>query len=344
MKNFTFLVAIVCIAFVSFGTVSAQDGTVYTDDFSTGHDYLTDGFDGTIWQGILLNDTVLGSTGMGAAELSVLNTNDDPGVLTYTSARTAWSTVADNGALLYRNIKSGADFEMSVKIVDGDFLSFGLEALVEYFMPGLMVKVKDETTYVLVQAFDIYDWGAIYGVRDIFPAEGMAEENWIKDDDSANPVSIASYPYIKLEKYGNEFIGYYSADGEIWYEIYTAVKPEVEGKDLQVGLYSATYTTNSATVKFDDFKLIDYDETSAIKKVSTSSPVSSYSTNSRVIVRNNSGESMGSVKLYSIDGAMVYSAKAIDAQRIEIPVSNNGIYIMDATVNGNRYTQKVVVR
>ena len=113
---------------------------------------------------------------------------------------------------------------------------------------------------------------------------------------------------------------------------------------MQVGLYSATYTANEATILLDDFQLIDYDENSAIKKISSSSPVNVYSVSNRVVVNNKSDELATSLKLFSIDGSMVYNAKALNAQRIEIPVANKGIYIMDVTVDNSRYTQKVVVK
>ncbi|MBN1925412.1 MAG: T9SS type A sorting domain-containing protein [Prolixibacteraceae bacterium] len=330
MRNFTLmLIALLIVAF----TANAQEGTAYTDDFSAEIDYLTAGVDGTIWDGILLNSG-LWDMGEIVAEITALNTTDNPGTLTFASMNSHWAVGSDNGAAIYRTVKNGADFEVQVKIAGGDFLSFGLAELVPYHMPGIIAKVADDTTFILIQVFDIQDWSAVIGMRDIVPAGDLLQENW------QTGFTLADNPYIKLEKYENLFTGYYSADGVVWNEIYSVEKPEFAGKDIQVGLYSATYTESVGTVHFDDYSMVDYNEPGAVNVAKELSLKAFYSNGA---IRVSSSSNLGNVKVYRTDGSLFLSRANVNSSQLSIPVQNKGIYLLSCESAGEVQTQKVLV-
>lgn len=337
MRNFTLTLCVLAVVMLFATGLKAQDGTTYTDDFSVARDYLTEGVTGTIWDAVVVNDTLWGN-GV-AAEITSLNTNDLPGALSFSAINSSLAWGADNGAFIYKTVAGGADFEAQVKIVGGDFISFGAEQ-VFYFMPGLIAKVANDTTFVLLQAFDVLEWGAVYGVRDIIPAEGLQQENWVSQTEEATDLKVAEYPYMKLEKYESTFTGYYSNDGMVWHEIYSVDKPEFAGKDIQVGLYCASYTDAEGLVQFDDYSMVDYNENSSAAQFEATEPSAFYS-NHEITVNTSSKSNISSVKLYSIDGALRYSNNNVNARSLSFPVNNSGMYILVSETAGKVYTQKI---
>lgn len=344
MKKFTFLTIALLVALLSVNVASAQDeGRLFEDDFSVAHDYLADGTEGTIFDGFMINDTIWGAYGI-LGEVTSLNTSENEGGLTFAGFNTHWAWGADNGAFLYKTInEAGGDFEVQVKIVGGDFPSLTGLDLVPWFMPGLMAKVEGDTTFTLVQSFDMPVWGAVHGVRDIVPAEGNAQENWISMDENGDTLTIANCPYIKLEKYETTMTGYCSRDGEVWIKIYEVEKPEYAEATIQVGLYHASYEANPATVIFDDFKLTDYSSFVDVDDKNLADLLQVSYSNKVVKVKNSSMTTIDKVELYSITGALVYSSNNQSDSEISIPVEKNGIYILRAQSNGNRFTKKVSV-
>jgi len=333
MKNSTLKLLFMAVTFLAASTVFAQEGKTYTDDFGVAHDYLTSDVAGTIWEGILLNTG--GNATETEAEITALNTTDKAGELSLTTINSAWDGGNDRGAALYRTVKGGADFEMQIKISGGDYLSLGATARLDYLMSGLIAKVKGDTTFVLIQAFDVSEWSAVIGMRDIDAAEGFAEENW-----KFEGLTLADFPYQKLEKYGETFTGYYSADGVAWEEIYSVEKPQFTGKDIQVGIYSATYTANEGHVIFDDFSMIDYNENVSANSIKSPSTLKAFYRNNSIVVDNGSRDVISSVKLIGIDGAVKFS-KNVNSTSLSIPVSQKGMYVLVSEIGGKSYSQKI---
>jgi hypothetical protein len=333
MKNFTLHLFAFVVALFATTFIFAQE-TTYSDDFSVAHDYLT-GVEGSIWDGVLLNNG-LNSTDM-EAEITALNTSDNAGALSFATINSYWDVFHDGGAALVRTVKKGADFEVQVKVVGGDFPSYGATQ-VNYLMAGLIAKVKGDSTFLLIQAFDIPKWNAVIGMRDIDPAEGLLEENWLYDG-----ITIKDFPFQKIEKYGTTFTGYYSADGSIWNKIYTVEKPQFEGKDIQVGLYCATYTTSEGRVIFDDFSLIDYSEPSSVIEVKASQSIKAVYHDQKIVVANSSNKAINSVKLYATNGAVIYNYNNISSPSFSIPVTKNGLYILVSESEGKTFSQKIAV-
>jgi hypothetical protein len=333
MKNFTLKLFAFVVALFATSFIFAQE-TTFTDDFGVSHDYLT-GVDGSIWETVLLNDG-LNMSGAEAA-ITALNTSDTEGALSFATTGSYWDVMHDGGAALVRTVKKGADFEAQVKVVGGDFLSFGATQ-VNYLMAGLIAKVKGDSTFELIQAFDVVGWKAVIGMRDIDPAEGLGEENWLYDG-----ITIKDFPYQKIEKYGNTFTGYYSADGAIWNEIYSVEKPQFEKKDIQVGLYCATYTTNEGRVVFDDFSLTDYSEPDAVINLNATNTVKASYKDQKIEVTNSSNKTINNIKLVSTNGAVIYNSRNINSSAFSIPVSKNGMYILVSECEGKTFSQKIAV-
>ncbi|MBP1669333.1 MAG: hypothetical protein H6Q21_1699 [Bacteroidetes bacterium] len=138
MKKFTFTLSLLT-AFMLLTTTSFGQMT-WTDDFSTSHDYLTAGVTGTIWDRLIMNDTIEGS-GAPVGVVDLLDTDDEPGTLTITSSSTYWATPNCNGVLLCKVIPANKDFTAQVEIVGGDLTSWN--GPIDYICPGLLVRNPD---------------------------------------------------------------------------------------------------------------------------------------------------------------------------------------------------------
>jgi hypothetical protein len=89
-----------------------------------------------------------------------------------------------------------------------------------------------------------------------------------------------------------------------------------------------------------------HDPVTGIHSLPASSPTSikAYYANNRIIVDGESEMTIKFINLYSITGTMIYTKNNCNAQHYEIPVSQRGIYILNAiTSDGSRCAQKVIV-
>ncbi|HNW52033.1 MAG TPA: hypothetical protein PKH79_13190 [Prolixibacteraceae bacterium] len=328
--------SLIIVVFVLFGNsfLYAQDGT-YVDSFAVAHDYLTDGVTGTIWDGIAVNEGFLDVET--EAVINALNTKDSLGTLSFTTTSSYWSGDNDNGAFLYKNIASTVDFELTVKVAGGDFSSNGATA-VAYLMAGPMVRRADTISFVAMQVFDQYDVG--YGLRSLpaaLSSDGN-EEHWTKTNAEKTLLTTAAFPYLKLVREGSTYTASCSADGQNWFAYWVESRPDMNGHDLQVGLYNATYTTNTGKIIFDDFKLVEKVRTSA--SVTNTGSFKAFYSNNRIVI--NSKTTISNLKLYGIDGALKFESKNVNSGSYSIPVEKRGVYILVSEENGNRFSQKIV--
>src|SRR5580704_3448848 len=96
-------------------TLFTQAQTTYTDNFSTPHNYLSDGVAGTIWDGVYLGANAFAQpTSIGLEAGKTLTAAASNGVLSVTSLQTDWENSADDGFFLFKIISG--DFDMSVEI------------------------------------------------------------------------------------------------------------------------------------------------------------------------------------------------------------------------------------
>lgn len=252
------IITLLC-CFVFLIAAQATDETIYTDDFSETHDFVTDGVEGTIWDGISVNEGVIETE----VEAEILELQSGDGVLTFNTMNSNFSGGNDNGAFLYKTIPADSDFQLIVKIESGQFSSFDVDP-VGFLTAGLIARVPpeedpDNARFVVANAFDRPEWGAVQGLRSVPPPEGGVEELWNAQH------SVAAYPWMKLARAGNVFTAYYSADGHRWHllnhnnpdvwDVLSVERPDMAGFPLQVGIFHATYSGNSASVDFANFYL-----------------------------------------------------------------------------------------
>jgi len=334
-----FLIPSVLVLF-AVSTVHAQAGKVYYDDFSTAKDYLTDGVTGTIWDGLALNNgTATVST---TAVLNALNTNDVAGSLTFSTSNSYWAGDNDNGAFLYRNIAANSDFVLTVKIVGGDWPSLDATA-VPYLMAGPLVRRADTISFLAVQAFDQFSVGM--GLRSI-PAtlsSTTSEENWTATNTGGDQLIVKSFPWLKLTKTGTTFTASCSADSLSWFDYQVNVRSDLRGHALQVGLYNATYSSNSGKAVFDNFTLVEYKTSTGINTVnSASESVKAYVINNKIFISGT--DKINNVRIASITGATIYENKGLNVSSFNVKVNNPGAYIAIVECSGQSYSKKVIVK
>jgi hypothetical protein len=234
---------------VTITTSKAQ--TSFSDDFSTEVDYITEG--PGAYSGIL------------DGTIQALNASiSRPGALYMSTANAVWDP--GPGPLLYVTISG--DFVATVKVVD---FAGTLAAPVFHNDSGIMARdpASDGGTENWVSVNYFPTWTAFVARTTLGGARtelGQTTGTWLGSDTFA---IAAQYPYIQLERKGNDFYFRVSADGVTFLPltdpahlgIYNGTqtplvvsRPDLPGT-LQVGLFNATYSDQVGYVAFDDFKV-----------------------------------------------------------------------------------------
>ena len=196
---------------------------VLTDNFDTTHDFLTQGVSGTIWDGLI---------GQGTYEtVTKLNSNTDAaGQLYLKSTNGRWPNSPPTtklGPLLYKNITG--DFTAIVKETQ--------RQVANYNIGGLMARVADDTA-----AGPGEDWVA----TSYYPPTSIGN----KMDNTDNgvrtqvpPYTVTAYPYLMLERVGDNFYGRVSSNGTTWIGLNNGnpvARSDMSGLPVQVGIYQGT--------------------------------------------------------------------------------------------------------
>jgi len=197
------------------------------DNFPVVKDYLKDST-GTIWDGFLGKADSVQSGG---------------GRLTLASTDTKWDGVAQRGPFLYKNI--AGDFVAEVLVSDVSGLS-GKKANGANDV-GLMV-LADDGSGNLIQNSIFPGWGVGNMVTNL-NSNGRFQFN--------NASAWKFYPYLQIQRHGNEFYLRASADGKSWQELPGSplLRKDI-GAAVKVGLFQCTYGSNSGYGRFKDFKVI----------------------------------------------------------------------------------------
>ena len=119
------------ILFCCAATLATAATVTYSDDFTTAHDYLTEGTAGTIWDGAL-----------NAGNLIVANTTATPGTFTAALSDVAgygWDSTHVNAPFLYKEVSSAEDFTARMKLQSATNAA--------YVVAGLLVY-KDDSNFV----------------------------------------------------------------------------------------------------------------------------------------------------------------------------------------------------
>ena len=212
-----------------------------TESFDTAHDFLTDGVEGTFWDGFL---------GLGDNEtVDALNASVDREGQLFIQSTNAffhepWTPI---GPFLYKVVEG--NFVATVKVSD---YAGTAAAPVYHNTCGLMARAFPEDAgpgedWVSIDYFPIWSCGNF--VR-------SADDN-ARTENGNNGKAFGLDPYLQIERVGNTFHLRTSADGVTWTEM--AVSPltrnDLADVPLQIGLFEATYNTEQGYAAFDDFVL-----------------------------------------------------------------------------------------
>ncbi len=234
----TKLICLLLLALLSAMSVAVQ-GAVFSDDFTTPHDFVADGIEGTNWDGFL---------GLGDGEtVDALNVSmDREGQLFIQSTNAFWHEPWEPiGPFLYTVVEG--DFIATVKVTEYE----GTESAPVYYNNcGLLARAfPDEAgvgeDWVALDYFPLYSCGNF--VR-------SADEN-VRTENGHNGKAFGLDPYLQIERIGNTFHFRSSTDGVTWTELGVSplTRDDFDGIPLQVGLYQGTYSSTQGYSAFDEF-------------------------------------------------------------------------------------------
>jgi hypothetical protein len=223
---------------------------VFTDNFSTPHSYLTNGVEGTGWNGVYETNTdIAGAVGptlaMSLFDADITSNN----CLTISSANGEWKNNDDKGPFLYMIVPG--DFETSVHITGYNHVGYNFVGLLargfstaNNASPFGTGGTEDNVNW---QRFDQFgDSTVLFNT-----VNGVTAESDDQDGDSAD------YWLLMTRVNATNFFLFKSATfGGPWTLVHQVVQPAfVSGTMLQVGLQQATYSGAVGIVQFDTFML-----------------------------------------------------------------------------------------
>lgn len=211
--------------------VFASTAVAVIEDFDVAHDYVTDGVGGTIWSGI-----------MNAGNMSVGNTNDNPGYLTIDGTGN-WNGNETTGPFLYKE-------------VTGDFIAEAHQLVGVNSAGGLMVRLGGNLA--LGGAGEDNMWLATWSswnVGSIFwpTNNGSRPERDITWDGDAT----GGPTWTRVERQGANFYWSRSYDGVTWSTLSYGnpmVRNDMNVPTLQVGLI---HSFGGVPIQYDYFKLTE---------------------------------------------------------------------------------------
>lgn len=225
MKKILFLALLLS---VGLGTTAMAD---MVDNFDVAHDYVADGVTGTDWSGI-----------MNAGNMSVGNTNDNPGYLTLDGTGN-WNGNETTGPFIY-------------KTVTGDFIAEVHQLVGVTSAGGLMVRLGGNLSLggagednMWLATWSSWDVGSIFWPTD----NGSRPEldiTW-DGDETGGPA------WNRVERQGANFYWSRSYDGVTWEALPSAdprMRSDMDVVSLQVGIIQSF---GGAAIEYDYFNLIE---------------------------------------------------------------------------------------
>jgi len=334
MKKFTLLSFAVmgCLA------LNAQDVT-YSDNFTDDHDYLTEGFEGTIWEGYKVNDSG-NTTADPINDTEVLNFQAiNEGLLIKTNMGN-FEHELDDGAYIYRVVPGGIDFEAEVKITDGYFMSFQ-DSVSYYNSAGIIVRNPDNSSQnnLYFMFFDVPDWD----IHSMIKSNVDGAQTELVASRATYP-SLTQYPYMKAKRVGNMFSLSLSPDGFTWTEVQSVERTDLADLDLEVGLTQCNFWSDVAhSATLDNFKLT-HAAPAGISQGALEKEFKAYSFQGNLIMQTDGNAKINSSAVYSIDGRKISALESVDDTRCEYSNLRSGVYIAVAYVNGEKTARKVIVQ
>jgi hypothetical protein len=221
----------------SASTLSAKFN-VFTDNFSTGKDYLTTNASNSGWDGFI---------GKGDKQSAIKIYSDGKDTLILESEGTNWDGSVPCGPFLYKNIKG--DFIAEVEVSD-------ISGLVQKKVlgnndAGLMIREPNglSTGEQLIQ-------------NSIFPAWNVGNLLTNLVDGNRRQLNTQSgwnyNKYLQIQRDGNMFYLRTSKDDINWVDLpgTPVLRDDLDKKEVQVGLYQCTYGPIKAFASFLNFSLV----------------------------------------------------------------------------------------
>lgn len=247
MKMFASLLSVLVVSLGAYTTNASA--TTITDDFIASHDYLSQGVEGTIWDGILHADNAasIDSNSTNAGKLTIL--------LTGTASGYGDGMVYSNAPFLYKNVDLSQNFTVQAKTSGAVFLG--------YDVLGLMVY-KGAYNYVSMNQNYFGD-----------TAETAAVETRTVIDGSQTGQTVATgidhYLKISWTAATSTFNLSCSADGTNWIGSTDIVRTELTGS-AYAGIYFGDYTATTSgerIAQYDSFSLTTVPEPASIAVLAT---------------------------------------------------------------------------
>lgn len=329
MKKFT----LISFALLGFAYLNAQDIT-HSDNFATDHDYMTESFDGTIWEGMNVNTSG--------------NDNNIAILTDFSAANGALRIECENGiiagedvcgAYLYRTVPGGIDFVADMIVTGGSFVSFDSTAY--HNSIGLIVRNPDYTVSNHIYAHMFELWGFHHILKSTI--DGVQTEVDVALGSIDLYASLTAYPYIRLTRTGNLFKVSISSDTFTWIETSSVERPDMADIDLEVGIAQANYTEGVTAAVVDDFNLT-HAKPAGLADRAKQDDFTAYSIDGRLSIVSKGSKMIQSSKLYSIDGREIASRDMIQSRRIEFNNLTTGLYIAVVTIDGQKVSKKVIVQ
>jgi hypothetical protein len=327
-------ITLIALAMLGFTFLHAQTVT-HSDNFSDNHDYTSDGFAGTIWEGMNVNTSVSENNTTVLDQFQAID-----GGLLIKSGGGIIAGADVSGAYIYRTVAGGIDFEVELKVTGGSFMSF-VDSSAFHNSVGIFVRNVDYSTnnHIFVHFFEL--WGFHHILKSSI--DGVQTEVEVANSSLEVYPTLTEYPYMKLVRSGTMFTVSVSPDAFTWTEVNSVDRPDMDGVDLEVGIGHANYDPAfSPTAIVDDFKLTHADPSISVKnyKNETFKVFASYNA---IAIESSSSKMISSASLYSIDGRIVASDDMIEDSRYEFNDLQPGLYITVATINGVQSAKKVIV-
>jgi hypothetical protein len=214
----------------------------FVDRFDTPHDFLSEGVEGTGWDGLV-------GLGPGQTANAINASITSQGQLYLESSNSFWSEPWNPlGPFLYKIVYG--DFIASVKVVGyaGD-----PNNPVYHNNCGLMARNVIDSDAGVGE-----DWVSI----DYFPIWNCGNfvrtaNNGARRERCNNGLAWNLYPYLQLERKGNTFYFRVSADGINWIDMPCSPRThdDFDGLPVAVGVFQCTYSNQTGYAIFDDFKI-----------------------------------------------------------------------------------------
>jgi regulation of enolase protein 1 (concanavalin A-like superfamily) len=253
------------------GYTNTVDVTVrpasHTDDFSTPHDYLSNGVAGTFFDGIYTNYGDLPeqeppTAGSGGSTLDADAGITTAGMLTITNGFSGWEFATDDGFFLFKYVLG--DFQMAIHINN-------YSDTVNYSIPSIMARAY---------SFSTNGGATLTGTTNGAPLDGLGGECYVRMA-RFDEYGIGTYPEITIDdvsdqttqpdpfdgqnwlllvrqNYTNFYVYQRSTNSEPWHLTPNGtsfVNAKFAGQPMQVGIAFADFSGSYGYVQFDSFML-----------------------------------------------------------------------------------------